>query len=284
MRLDDILDFNSKWLNHLDVRQNTYPSTSIILKNENELLRFLKLVFDSRNINATQAEWLFWRMLLPSRRKLIRDSWIFNDVKVKLGRRFLEEITPQIYAWLTSDAWIVKDTYKIGLCTTQLDTAFAYLSQIARNDFIKLRLHNLYVTKKSEKHFSVEFYTINLRVKERVDIVNYFEALKPEEKFMFLGAFVDGDGRVYKCGKRTGRLFIYNKNIELLKTITGFLAELEINSKLWRKRAKNVYVLELWGNSAKKILKHIRPYIKHPRKSSQADRILRGLKRYKFAK
>jgi len=166
VRLDDILDFNSKWLNHLDVRQNTYPSTSIILKNENELLRFLKLVFDSRNINATQAEWLFWRMLLPSRRKLIRDSWIFNDVKVKLGRRFLEEITPQIYAWLTSDAWIVKDTYKIGLCTTQLDTAFAYLSQIARNDFIKLRLHNLYVTKKSEKHFSVEFYTINLRVKE----------------------------------------------------------------------------------------------------------------------
>jgi len=212
VRLDDILDFNSKWLNHLDVRQNTYPSTSIILKNENELLRFLKLVFDSRNINATQAEWLFWRMLLPSRRKLIRDSWIFNDVKVKLGRRFLEEITPQIYAWLTSDAWIVKDTYKIGLCTTQLDTAFAYLSQIARNDFIKLRLHNhLYVTKKSEKHFSVEFYTINLRVKERVDIVNYFKALKPEEKFMFLGAFVDGDGRVYKCGKRTGRLFIYNK-------------------------------------------------------------------------
>jgi len=253
-------------------------SSPFILKDEDNLLRFLKLVFDPRNVNATHAEWLFWRTLPPSRRKSIRDSWIFNNVKVKLGKEFRKEITPQIYAWLASDAWIIKDTCKIGLCTTQVDTAFACLSQIARNDLIKLRLHNLYITKSSEKHLSVEFHTINLRIKGKINIVNYFEILKFEEKFMFLGALIDGDGRVYKCGKRTGKLFIYNKNAELLQAIANFLAELSINYKLWRKRTKNVYVLELWGNSAKKALTHVRPYIKHPRKSLHADRILRSLK------
>ena len=114
-----------------------YTSSPFILKDEDNLLRFLKLVFDSRNVNTTHAEWLFWRTLPPSKRKSIRDSWIFNNVKVKLGKEFRKEITPQIYGWLASDAWIIKDTCKIGLCTTQVGTAFACLSQIARNDLIK---------------------------------------------------------------------------------------------------------------------------------------------------
>ena len=164
------------------------------------------------------------------------------------------------------------------MCTTQVDTAFACLSQIARNDLIKLGLHNLYITKSSEKHISIEFHTINLRIEGKINIINYFETLKFEEKFMFLRALIDGDGRVYKCVKRTGKLFMYNKNAELLQAIANFLAELSINYKLWRKRTKNVYVLELWGNSAEKALTHVRPYIKHPRKSLHTDRILRSLK------